>query len=149
MKLSTREDIEAPIDAVFAAVADFDALERRMLRRGIDIVRDDTIPLDREGARWKAKVDWKGRVHDVDAVLVSLQPGEGYRIASSTNGVECLGAVELVALSRTRTRMFVSVDVKPTTLSARLFVQSLRLAKGTLSRKFKTRVAEFASGLNG
>ncbi|MGR3511261.1 MAG: SRPBCC family protein [Paracoccaceae bacterium] len=149
MKFSTREDIEAPIEKVFAAVSDFDAFERRMLRRGVDIVRDESVPLDQVGASWKAKVAWRARVYDIDAELVALAPGESYVIASASNGIESTGGVELVALSKTRTRMFVSLDLKPKTLSARLLVQSLKLAKGSLNRRFKARVHEFASGLSG
>jgi uncharacterized protein YndB with AHSA1/START domain len=149
MKFSAREDIEAPIESVFDAVSDFDAFERRMLRRGVDIVRDDVAPLDQVGACWKARFSWRGRVYDVDAELVALEPGEGYTIESRSNGVECIGVVDLVALSKSRTRMFVSIDLKPMTLSARLLVQSLRLAKGNLSRRFKMRVHEFARGLSG
>lgn len=51
--------------------------------------------------------------------------------------------VDLVALSRTRTRLFVSMELRPTTLSARLLLQSLRLAKGRLTGRLKTRMAEF------
>ena len=148
MKFSTREDIEAPIDNVFKAVSDFDAFERRMLRRGVDITRDEATALDQVGARWKAKFSWRGRLHDVDAELVTLDPGEGYAIESMSSGVECMSTVDLVALSKARTRMFVSIDLKPTTLSSRLLVQSLRLAKGNLSRRFKARVQEFAAGLS-
>ena len=71
MKFSAREDIDAPIESVFDAVSDFDAFERRMLRRGVDIVRDNAVPLDEVGACWKAKVSWRGRVYDVDAELVA------------------------------------------------------------------------------
>lgn len=148
MKFSAREDIDAPIDEVFRAVSDFDAFERRMLRRGIDIRRDETVPLDQIGASWKAEFSWRGRVYDVDAMLAELTPGEGYVIESRSNGVECEGGVELVALSKTRTRLFVSLDLRPKTLSARLLVQSLKLAKGNLNRRFKARVHEFAKSLS-
>jgi uncharacterized membrane protein len=149
MKFSAREDIDQPIDTVFQAVTDFDAFERRMLRRGVDVTRDEKVPLDQVGARWKANAQWRGRQYDVDAELVSLTPGVGYAIESKTSGIDCMGVVDLVALSKTRTRLFVSLDLKPTTLSSRLFVQSLRLAKGTLSRRFKSRISEFASDLSG
>ncbi|MDJ0640601.1 MAG: SRPBCC family protein [Paracoccaceae bacterium] len=148
MKFSSREDIDAPIDDVFKAVTDFDAFERRMLRRGVDVTRNEEVPLDSVGAQWQANVSWRGRTHKVDAELVSLTPGEGYAIESRSGGVECMGVVDLVALSKSRTRMFVSIDLKPTTLSSRLFVQSLRLAKGNLTRRFKARVSEFAKGLS-
>lgn len=149
MKFSTRVDIDAPIEDVFRAVSDFDAFERRMLRRGVDITRDDGVPLDQIGATWKANFSWRERIIDVDAELVALTPGEGFMIESRANGVECLGTVDLVALSKKRTRMFVSLDLKPTTLSARLLLQSLRLAKGNLTRRFKARVRDFAAGLSG
>ena len=149
MKFSAREDIDASIDGVFQAVTDFDAFERRMLRRGVDIMRDEDVPIDRVGARWKANVGWRGRKYDIDAELISLTPGEGFAIESKANGVDSLAVVDLVALSKSRTRMFVSVDLKPTTLSSRLLVQSLRLAKGTLNKRFKARVSEFAAGLSG
>lgn len=148
MKFSAREDIDAPIEDVFEAVSDFDAFERRMLRRGVDIRRDEAVPLDQVGACWKANFSWRGRVYDVDAALVSLTPGESYLIESRSNGIECLGGVDLVALSKTRTRLFVSIELKPKSLSARLLVQSLKLAKGKLDRRFKARVHEFAKELS-
>ncbi|MCG6885167.1 MAG: SRPBCC family protein [Silicimonas sp.] len=147
MKFSAREDVEAPLESVFAAVSDFDAFERRMLRRGIDVTRDETVPNNHAGARWQARFKWRGREYDVDAKLVSLTGGEGYVIQSHANGVDCLGTVDLVALSKTRTRMLVSLDLKPTTLSARILMQSMRLAKSNLSRRFKHRIGEFASGI--
>ncbi|MDG1354009.1 MAG: hypothetical protein P8P70_12775 [Sulfitobacter sp.] len=55
--------------------------------------------------------------------------------------------IELVALSKSRTRLMVSFDIKPLNLSARLLVQSLKLAKTSLTKKFKLRVAEFAKTL--
>ena len=44
MKFSTREDIEAPVDHVFAEVSDFAGFERRALRHGADITRLDEGP---------------------------------------------------------------------------------------------------------
>lgn len=149
MKFSTREDIDAPMEDVYNAVVDFDAFERRMLRRGVDITRDESKPLDQVGACWKARFSWRDRAFDVDAELVDLTPGESFVIESRASGVTCLGTVDLVALSKTRTRMFVALDLRPSTLSSRLLLQSLRLAKGNLTRRFKLRVHEFAAGLAG
>lgn len=144
MKFSTREDIDAPVDAVYRAVTDFDGFERQMLRRGVDVMRDDTTPPDVPGAKWQAGFSWRGRAHKLDAELVSITDEQGYAVESKTGGITCMGVVDLVPLSKSRTRMFVSLDLKPSTLSSRLFVQSLRLAKGSLTRKFKARVAQFA-----
>ncbi len=147
MKFSTREDIDAPVETVYQAVTDFDGFERQILRRGVDLTRDERCPPDVTGARWKANFEWRGRPQNLDAELVSIEANEGYAIESRTGGVICLGVVDLVPLSKARTRMFVSLDLKPTTLSSRLFIQSLRLAKGSLTRRFKSRVSEFAGGI--
>lgn len=145
MKFSTREDIDAPIDEVYRAVADFDSIERQILRRGIDLTRDENCPPDQVGARWNANFKWRGRAYQLEADLVEMTDGHCYAIESRVGGLVSLGVVDLVPLSKARTRMFVSLDLKPTTLSSRLMVQSLRLAKGSLSRRFKARVAQFAS----
>lgn len=147
MKLSTREDIEAPLDRVYAAVTDFEAFERQMLRRGIEISRDEETPPTAPGATWAASLSWRGRPQRIEAELVSVEPGQGYAIESHSGGLICLGVVDLVQLSRTRTRLFISLDLRATTLSSRLLIQSLRLAKRTIERRFKARVADFAKGL--
>ncbi len=144
MKLSTREDIEAPIGDVYDAVIDFDGFERQMLRRGIDVARDENCPPPNIGARWQAKVKWRSRQHDVEAELVAVDPGTSYAIESRGAGVVCLAVIDLVPLSKARTRLLVSMDLKPTTLSSRLFIQTLKLTKGSLTKRFKQRVASFA-----
>ena len=149
MKFSSREDIEAPIGTVYDTVTDFDRFERQLLRRGVEIARDESLEPTDIGAKWQAKFAWRGRSHLVDAEMIAVEPDTGYSIESRSGGVICLGVVDLVALSTTRTRLFASLDLRPTTLSSRLFIQSMKLAKSTLNKKFKARVAEFASRIEG
>jgi hypothetical protein len=52
---------------------------------------------------------------------------------------------ELVALSRGRTRMTVTLVLQPRTLAARLMMQSLRLARNNLTKRFKVRLGEYAA----
>ena len=148
MKFSTREDIEAPVGKVYEAVTDFDGFERQMLRRGIDVARDEHCPPPNAGARWKARIKWRKRQHEVEAELVAVDPGNGYAIESRGAGIVCLAVVDLVPLSKSRTRLLVSADLKPTTLSSRLFIQTLKLTKRSLARRFKQRVAKFAESIS-
>lgn len=143
MKLSAREDIEAPIAEVFAAASDFDAIERRLRLRGVSVERDAAAPAEGVGRRWVAEAEWRGRRHRIEAELIAVEDGQSYAIESLSGGVACLSVVDLVALSKTRTRMLVSLELRPTTLSSRLLIQSLRLAKGRLSTRLKDRAAEF------
>lgn len=142
MKLSTREDIEAPIGTVYAVVSDFASIERQLQLRGVMIDRDPAAPPSGEGRRWSAQATWRGRAHVIDAELVSQMEDRGYEIVSMSGGVYCTTVVDLVALSRTRTRLLVSLDLRPTTLSSRLLVQSLKLAKGRLTDRLALRLAE-------
>lgn len=146
MKLSTREDIEAPIDAVYAAVTDFDAFERGLMKRGIDVVRESEAPVG-VGTVWHATPSYRGRPYEVTATLMALEPGQGFTIESHASGLICLAVVDLVALSKSRTRMFAALDLRPTTMSSRVMLHSLKLAKGGLTRRFKERVSGFASGV--
>lgn len=144
MKISTREDISAPIEDVFAAVSDFGAIERLFQRRGIVIERDAGAPANGVGRRWVARANWRGRKHRIEAELIELTPDRGYTIESRTGGVVSTTVVDLVRLAPKQTRMLLSVDLRPTTLSSRLLVQSLKLAKGRLTERLKVRASDFA-----
>jgi hypothetical protein len=65
----------------------------------------------------------------------------------ASNGLDGKTTVELVALSPQRTRLSVSIDLSAKSLSARLLLQSLKLAKSNLTNRFKKRVAEFSKGI--
>lgn len=147
MNLTTREDIDAPIGKVYEAVSDFERFERRLMRRGIDVLRDETCPPPNAGARWKITADWKGKPYEIDAELISIEPPDGFAMEAHAAGLICVGVVDLVALSKARTRLLVSVDLRATTFSSRLLLQSLRFAKGSVVGQFKSRVQEFAREL--
>ena len=149
MNFTSREDIDAPKDAVYAAVTDFDRFERRLMRRGIDVLRDESHPPPEAGARWRVVLDWRGRSYDVEAELVSIEPQDGYALEAHSSGLICLAVVDLVPLSRTRTRLMVSVELRATSLTSRLLLASVRLASGPLHARFRQRIAEFARELPG
>jgi len=65
-------------------------------------------------------------------------------IDSMSQGLAGQMSFELMPLSRNSTRVLVALEVKPLTLSARLWVQSLKLARGSIKRKFDKRMVGFA-----
>ena len=76
MKLATREDIDAPIEAVFRELSDFDSFERAILRRGAEVESDGrplTIPVGRE--LLGRVVDLHGRVVGVNTAIASRNGG--------------------------------------------------------------------------
>ncbi|MGR3757175.1 MAG: SRPBCC family protein [Tranquillimonas sp.] len=147
MKFSTRKDIALPQERVFAAVSDFPAFERQALRRGVEVVRADGTDTVGLGAAWTLRFDYRGRPREMEARVTGFDAPTGYTIAATTGGLELDLSVETMALARSRTRLFVSLDLRPQTVAARLLVQSLKLAKTNLARRFDRRVGEYAAGL--
>lgn len=147
MQLTAKEDIEGPIDRVFALISDFDAYERAALRRGADVARTDTLRAPGVGMTWQAKFTLRGRPREVTLQLAALDAPNGYRIDFASAGLDGDLAVDLLAMSRNRTRMTLVMELRPKTLAARLMVQSLKLARGNITKRFALRVADFAKDL--
>jgi len=144
MKFSTREDVEVPIDVVFQALSDFDGFERRALRRGADVERTDTLQANGVGMEWKVGFKFRGRDRTLLPKVTQYDPPNSMEVVSTSGGLEVVLGVELVDLSPARTRMSVGLEMKPNTLSARLLVQSMKLAKANLTKRFKVAVADYA-----
>ncbi|WP_099824283.1 SRPBCC family protein [Oceaniglobus indicus] len=143
MQLGTQHDIAAPIDAVFAACTDFSALERQALRRGIEVERTQGGN-DPAKAAWRLKFAVKGKPRTLDARVERFDKPNGLTVAGQTEGMDVALAVELIALSRVQTRMVLSVVLKPRSMTARMMVQTMKLAKCNLNGRLSRRVGDFA-----
>ncbi|WP_296431507.1 SRPBCC family protein [Yoonia sp.] len=146
MKFSTREDIEAPVDYVFAQVSDFAAFERRAMRQGADVKRREDGPIV-QGAIWDISFQFRGRDRRVLAELTQLDVPTLLSIDNASDGLNAVTEVELIALSQTRTRVLVSFDLRAKTLTARLLLQSLKLAKTKMTKRFNARVLDYAEDI--
>jgi len=144
MKFSSREDVEAPIAAVFAMLSDFETFERSAIRRGADVQRVGDHDHPHVGQAWEARFDLRGRERQTRVTLIQYTPQTEMVFESQSGGLMTLLEIELIALSQKRTRISVDLEVKPRTLPARLIVQSMKLAKGRITKGFKLRVADFA-----
>jgi hypothetical protein len=147
MKFSAKEDIEAPVEQVFALVSDFEGFERAARRRGAEVQRTDSLRIPAIGMTWSASFIARGRQRQLNIEMAEYEPPQVMRFHSLAQGLEADMKVELVALSRGRTRLSVDLDLKPKSISARLLVQSLKLAKANLNKKFHLRMADYARDL--
>ncbi|WP_299722633.1 SRPBCC family protein [uncultured Tateyamaria sp.] len=147
MKFSAREDISGPIEQVFDALCDFEAFERLAMRRGAELQRVDSIAQPGVGMQWRVKYRMRGRKREFDLALIEFDRPNQMVFDAKSSGIEAKFSVDLLALSRSRTRMAVALDMTPLNLSARLLIQSLKLAKSNLSKRFKDRVADYCKGL--
>lgn len=146
MIFTTHEDIEAPIEYVFAQVSDFAEIERAILKRGAEVQRkvDQTPP--GVGMAWDIAFDLRGKRREIELTLVAYEPSDSMCFDVVSSSVDGGLVLELLALSRGRTRLKLKskVKAKPKNLSARLMVQSLKLARKNLTQRYETRVASFA-----
>ncbi|KRS11874.1 DNA polymerase III subunit gamma/tau [Roseovarius atlanticus] len=147
MKFVAHEDVEAPIEFVFEQVTDFAAIERSALRRGAEVQRVDDLNETRPGMKWDAAFTLRGKRREMQLELTELDRPNGLVIASRSPNMGGKMVLDLVALSRSRTRISVVIDMTPKTLAAKLLVQSMKLAKGNLNKRFRLRVAGYAKEL--
>lgn len=147
MKFSTNEDIEAPIEAVFDMLSDFEHFERAALRRGAEVQRVDDMTVPGPGMTWDAVFELRGKRRELQLEMVTYDRPNEMVLESTSPGMLGQMSFELIALSRGRTRVKVELEVKPLNLSARLLVQSLKLAKKKLAQRYKLRIAEYAKGM--
>ncbi len=147
MKFHAKEDISLPRQIVFDHVSDFDRLEKRAMRRDVEVERTSGEgPLD-VGTKWRLKFQFRGRSRKAVSEIIRYDAPEIIEIETETSGIDLKTRVDLIALSPTRTRLALSFDMTARTLSARLLVQSLKLAKGSIETKLSERLEEYAREL--
>ncbi|SEL60503.1 Polyketide cyclase / dehydrase and lipid transport [Roseovarius azorensis] len=147
MRFTSKADIEAPIDHVFARITDFQTLERAALRRGAEVRRNDERASPGVGMGWHASFMLRGKRREIETELTEYNPPSGVTVLARSTLLSGRMDVDLVALSPGRTRMTVDLAVTPKTLAARLMVQSLKLARANLANRFRSRVAGYAVDL--
>ncbi|PIE08212.1 MAG: hypothetical protein CSA74_03265 [Rhodobacterales bacterium] len=145
MKLATREDIDAPIGAVFEQLSDFDGFERAIMRRGADVQRIDDLASPGPGMAWKTTFTFRGRPREIRIRLDEHAAPERVRASMHSANFRFDLLIDLVAMSKTRTRMNLALDVKPLGVPARLMIQSMRLVRRTILKRFRKRIGEFAA----
>jgi hypothetical protein len=140
MKLTVKTDVDAPVEFVHAYLADSTTWEHEAIRRGIEVQRPADMPLTGVGAGWRIKLRFRGRTRNVLIRIDEIVQDEV--IGYSFEGQALYGTtqMETKALSPRRSRLKVSVEAKPKTLAARLFLNTLRLARRKVEERMEKRV---------
>ena len=147
MKFSATEDIEAPIDHVYREVTNFAGFERQALRRGASVNRLDGQGPIGTGSSWDVGFKFRGKARRMTATIGVMDPPNSVRVDTVAGGLDGVTQIELLALSRSHTRISVQIELLPKSLSARLVLQSLKLAKSNLTKRFKAKITEFSEDI--
>lgn len=145
MKLTTKQDIAAPADQIFALLSDHETWERAAIRKGAEVERLDTLTGMAAGMEWRATFAFRGRRREAKVQLTRYEPTSHMGFAVETPLYAGTMGLDVFQMSARRSRIHVVIEVKPKTLAARLMLQSLRLARGRVERRLDRRVAQFAA----
>ena len=132
---------------MFKELCDFQRHERQAIRRGAEVQRIDNRSAPGVGMSWETSFDLRGKRRDMILLTDRYDAPNLLGVKATSTGLDADFALELIALSRTRTRVTIGLELSPKNLSTRLVVQSMKLAKGTLSKRFKLRMAEYARSI--
>lgn len=144
MILTAREDIDAPIETVFAQLTDGASHERAVMRRGGEVRRIKMDGAMVPGAVWKLRFPFRGKERKARVELTEIDRPNQMSAETQAGGMTIFSTVDLVQLGSGRTRMGLKVKLKPGTLSARLVVQSLKLTRASVERRVADRFRDLA-----
>ncbi len=144
MKLAAKSDVEAPAPFVFAQLADFEGWERAAMRRGAEVIRTDNLRSSAPGMTWDTMFNYLGKDRRATIRLDALSPTTHLALSGKAAPVDGVLTIDILDLGAKRTRIEVRLEVKPKTIAARIFVQSLRLARSRVERSFAQRVDQLA-----
>lgn len=114
---------------------------------GANIERlDDEISLN-VGMKWAIDGNFRGKQRQVEVSLTQLIENELVSYASESKDVNATVDMKLEALSPKQTRFSIDMTPKANTISARLILQSAKLARKTLEKRVNRRFADFCQRL--
>mgnify|MGYP001036338347 CR=1 FL=1 len=148
MNFLSKQDVKAPADHVFEQLADFDFYESYAMRLGAQVMRQDSFSQPQPGMSWNIKGHVRGKDRNVELTLDSYSPSETLSYICTSKSLNAIINFNVIPLSKTETRIKVMVDVQPKGLSARVAMQSARLAKKSLDKKFDARMHDFANKIS-
>jgi uncharacterized protein YndB with AHSA1/START domain len=137
MKLTAKTDLEVPAAFVFAALTDNQAWEREAVRNGVDVERPAGSPEMGVGAEWRIRGHFRGKARKVHLRVTEMTQDKDVTMSLDSPSIEGTMTLEVILLSPRRSRLRFDLEIKPKTLAARLFINTLRLAKGRAQARFE------------
>lgn len=141
MKFKVSEDVDAPRAMVWARLTDFTAMEQDARGRGAKVTRVGNWHQTAEGVEWRGEVIVRGKIRPLAAQVTRYMPEDLCLIESRIGGMACVYEMSFVALTPEVTRVAVVLDLSAQTLTARLVLQTMKLARGRVIQKIEGALA--------
>lgn len=137
MKFKVSEDVDAPADITWARFTDFTGIEAEATGRGADLSRVGNWVQASAGCGWRGSAKIRGRVRPVTSEISALHAPERCEITTTIGGMEAVYEMTFLALRDDMTRVQVVLDLSASSLSARLALQTLKLARGRVMQRLQ------------
>lgn len=143
MKFITHEVLKAPIDRVFAELSDFPRFERDAMARGAKVERRDRLGRVGTGMEWHVEFDASGKSRVADATLTEFDAPNRMRFEGKIGGMMADMDIELQAEGADQTKVEITTELRPRSIGARVTIQSIKLAKAQVAKRYRKRVRKF------
>lgn len=141
MKFKVSEDVDAPQAMVWARFTDFSGFEDDIRGRGATLTRLGNWDEAREGVEWRGEVTVRGKQRAISSRITRMVTPELCVIESRIGGMDCYYEMTFVPLSQEVTRVALVLDLSADTLTARLLLQTLKLARGKVLQRLQGMIA--------
>lgn len=149
MKFSNRVDVAAPAEFLFDELADFSGFERAAKRKGISLQRLDQLAQPGAGMSWDISFRMRGRPRQLIAEIRRYDRPAQLDYEGVSQGFQLMLTLALQALAEDRTRVVTGLEIRPRTLGARLLLQSAKLGRTNLEKRYDSRVTAFLREIEG
>lgn len=137
MKFKVSEDVDAPADVTWARFTDFSGVEADAKGKGAEIARVGNWDAPAMGSAWRGTVKVRGRTRPLASEIVGFEMPERCEIKTVIGGMEAQYEMTFLSLRPDMTRVQVVLDLSASTLSARLALQTLKLARGRVMQRMQ------------
>ncbi|WP_224816165.1 SRPBCC family protein [Hasllibacter sp. MH4015] len=137
MKFKVSEDVDAPASIVWTRFTDFSGIEAEATGRGAELSRVGNWSEPAIGRSWRGSVTVRGRVRPLASEITALDAPDRCVIATTIGGMEALYELTFLELRPDMTRVQVVLDLSANTLSARLALQTMKLARGRVMQRLQ------------
>ena len=140
MKLKITQAAETSAETVFQAFLRFERYEQALAQYNVHLTRSHGWTKPALGVTWSGKAEIKGKPRRITAELVHLETDRGITLHARVGGLRLETDFDLVPLGRDLTRVNMTIDLKPDTLTARLAVQGLKLKRAKVLQSIQARL---------
>lgn len=147
MKFSSRIDFDIPAANLFDIMGDFSRSERVLAARGVAVRRIDPAQDPGTGLGWVVDFNWRGQRRSVRLDVTRFDRPSHITLEGCSDQFDIAIDMTVVALSRVKSRLLFETQVRPRSMRARLLLQTAKLGRSELERKYDGRIADFVAHL--